>query len=252
MSFVKNLGVEPRGDLSVITSMNICGTSFNDIDTVRTQQLQFAKEIGDWMTLFAPLYERLCTKREDMEAGMNCYFNVAAMMQMQSIATSILIEGLVMTNEMEYDKFNPQFRELVDLASLVVKLRERRKKGNFWAGGFWIDIGITPQLLVVVTRCREPIIRRRAVELLEGWYIEGSWDPRLIAKLGRFLMEVEEERAMTLNLRGHDECIVSERARTVFSRVCEDSEKRMILMQCLLRSNELGGAPVLKEKYIRL
>lgn len=235
---------------SVITDMAIYRTAFEITENVRAQQAQFATEIANWMRLFKPLSESLCNKKEDSETGFSCASHVAAMMQMQAIATTILIEGVLVTNEIEYDRFNPQFRELVDLAALIVKLRQQGKKSNSWVGGPWIDIGLTPQLFVVVTRCRDPIIRRTAINLLEGWYIEGFWDPALIAQIGLFLMEVEEEGLDDVDSGRGKKCIIPERARAVISWVSEDSQKRNALIQCVLKSGGVDGGPVWREKYV--
>jgi hypothetical protein len=157
---------------------------------------------------------------------------------------------VLIKDEMEYDKFNSRFQELVDLASVIVKLRQQRKKSNSWAGGPWIDIGLTPQLFVVVTRCRDPIIRRTAIKLLEGWYIEGIWDPALIAQIGLFIMEVEEEGLEDVDFGGGKKFIIPERARAVISRISEDSQKRSALIQCVLKSGGVDGGPVWREKYV--
>ncbi|KFY84860.1 hypothetical protein V500_08923 [Pseudogymnoascus sp. VKM F-4518 (FW-2643)] len=219
-------GVPLIEDASVITNMAIYRTAFEITENVRAQQAQFAAEIANWTRLFKPLFESLCIKQEDDEAAFSCASHVAAMMQMQAIATTILTAGVLITNEMEYDKFNSQFQELVDLAALIVKLRQQAKKSNSWVGGPWIDIGLTPQLFVVVTRCRDPVIRRMAIKLLEGWYIEGFWDPALIAQIGLFIMEVEEEGLEDVDFGVGKKSIIPERARAVISRISEDSQKR--------------------------
>ncbi|KAN0113266.1 hypothetical protein V8E51_006217 [Hyaloscypha variabilis] len=252
ITLTKKFDNEPPGQISSITGMDIYSTPYFKVtDAVRTQQVQFATEIANWMSAFAPLFEKLCVKREDEEVPFNCAYNGAAMMQMQAIATTILTAGIVIRNEMEYDRFNPQFRALVDLATVVVELRQQRKKEITWAGGFWIDIGITPQLFVVVTRCRDPVIRRRAIKLLEGWYIESSWDPRLIAQIGLFIMEVEEETAVDIDCVRGNKVIIPEAARAVFSRISEDSGKEWVLMQCVLKNGGVDGGLVWREKFIK-
>ena len=237
-------------EVSVMTSMSIYSTAFKITETIRAQQVQFAIEIANWMRLFEPLFESLCTKREDDQAGFSCASIVAAMMQMQAIATTILTAGVLIKDEMEYDNFNSRFQELVDLASVIVKLRQQYKKSNSWAGGPWIDIGLTPQLFVVVTRCRDPIIRRMAIKLLEGWYIEGIWDPALIVQIGLFIMEVEEEGLEEVDFGGGKKFIIPERARAVISRISEDSQKRNALIQCVLKSGGVDGGRVWREKYV--
>jgi hypothetical protein len=235
-------------DSVVISNMTIYRTAFDITDNIRAQQAQFAIEIANWMRLFEPLYDSVCIK-QDTEAGFSCVSHVAAMMQMQAIATSILTAGVLVTNEMEYDQFNPQFRELVDLAALIVKLK-KHGKGNSWVGGPWIDIGLTPQLFVVVTRCRDPIIRRTAINLLEEWYIEGFWDPALIARIGSFLMEVEEEGLEYLDFEGGKISSIPENSRAVLSRVSEDSHRRGALIQCVFKSGGVDGNPVWRETYV--
>ncbi|OBT66191.1 hypothetical protein VE03_05131 [Pseudogymnoascus sp. 23342-1-I1] len=251
MATPTKLGYEPLiEDASVITNMAIYRTAFEVTENVRAQQVQCATEIANWMRLFKPLFESLCIKEEGSEKGFSCASHVAAMMQTQAIATTILTAGILIVNEMEYDRFNPQFRELVGLAELIVKLRQEAKKGNSWVGGPWIDIGLTPQLFVVVTRCRDPVIRRKAIKLLEGWYIEGFWDPALIAQIGLFVMEVEEEGLEHVNFGGEKKSIIPERSRAVISQISEDSQKRSALIQCVLKSGGVGGGPVWREKYV--
>ncbi|KFY04723.1 hypothetical protein O988_00566 [Pseudogymnoascus sp. VKM F-3808] len=235
-------------DSVVISNMTIYRTAFDVTDNIRAQQAQLATEITNWMRLFEPVYESLCIK-QGTEAGFSCASHVAAMMQMQAIATSILTAGVLVKNEMEYDQFNPQFKELVDLAALIVKLK-KHGKGNSWVGGPWIDIGLTPQLFVVVTRCRDPIIRRTAIKLLEEWYIEGFWDPALIARIGSFLMEVEEEGLEYLDFEGGKISSIPENSRAVLSRVSEDSHRRGALIQCVLKSGGADGNPVWRETYV--
>lgn len=74
------------------------------------------------------------------------------MMQMQAVTATILTAGIWITNEMDYDRLKPLFHEVVDLATLVAELRQRRNNDSTFGGGLWIDIGVTPQFYVVVTR----------------------------------------------------------------------------------------------------
>ena len=240
------------GDFSAMQSLKVYNTSFKVTDAIRNQQVQFTTEIANWMRAFAPLFETLCITKAANEASFSCAYNAAAMMHIQAAVSTILTAGIVITNEMEYDKFNPRFREIVDLAAGVVKMRQRRSRGKSLTSGFWIDIGITPQLFVVVTRCRNPILRRRAIDLLEGWCMEGSWDPRLIAQVGLFIMEVEEEGFVDLDWRNGENVIIPEKARAVLSGISKDSETGRALIQCVLKNGGVDGGPVWKEKLVEL
>ncbi|RDW56556.1 hypothetical protein BP6252_14106 [Coleophoma cylindrospora] len=218
---------ELADELFISRTMNNSGY-FPITDKMRTQQAQLATETAAWMHAFAPVIKRLHAEREDQDVPTPCAYNAALMMQMQAITTTILIAGVVMTNELEYEKFRPKFDELVALTTTVIDLRQQRKKDRAWAGGFLVDIGITPQLLVVVTRCRDTAIRRKAIALLEGWYVEGGWDPRLVAQLGLFMIEAEEEGVediMKSNEEQDENRIMGrDKARAVFLRVHRDSK----------------------------
>ncbi|KFY45973.1 hypothetical protein V494_00673 [Pseudogymnoascus sp. VKM F-4513 (FW-928)] len=238
-------------DTCVITNMAIYRTSFEITDNVRVQQAHLAAEIANWKRQFNPLFEGLCIKDDGDESTFSCASHVAAMMQIQAIAATILTAGVLITDETEYDKFNCQFGQLVDLAALIVRLRLRSKKSNSWVGGPWIDIGLTPQLFVVVTRCRDPIIRRKAIQLLEGWYIEGFWDPALIAQIGLFIMEVEEEGLEEVDFGWEKDYIIPESSRAVISRITEDSQKRSASIQLVLKNGGVDGGPVWREKHVK-
>ncbi|KAG5985519.1 hypothetical protein E4U54_006005 [Claviceps lovelessii] len=64
----------------------------------------------------------------------------------------------------------------------------RRIKPSFSA-----DLGIVPPLYVVATKCREPRLRRQAIQLLRSSARrEGMWDSELAANIGQWVMHIEE------------------------------------------------------------
>jgi hypothetical protein len=110
MGFARKYDAEPPEDNSAIASMKTYSTfctSFKVTETTRTLQNSFAMEIAKWMHVFTQLFKRVCGKSEAGDVPFTCFYNAAAMMQMQAIATTILIAGVVIKNEIEYDKFNP-------------------------------------------------------------------------------------------------------------------------------------------------
>lgn len=59
---------------------------------------------------------------------------------------------------------------------------------------FSADLGIVPPLFVVATKCRDPTVRRQAIQLLmSSSRREGMWDSELIARIGMWIMAIEEE-----------------------------------------------------------
>ncbi len=59
---------------------------------------------------------------------------------------------------------------------------------------FSADLGIVPPLYVVATKSRDRILRRRAIDLLRSSARrEGMWDSELVARIGMWVMGIEEE-----------------------------------------------------------
>jgi Fungal specific transcription factor domain/Fungal Zn(2)-Cys(6) binuclear cluster domain len=61
---------------------------------------------------------------------------------------------------------------------------------------FSLSLGIIPPLYIVSTRCRDPVIRRKAIHLLSICKRrEGVWDSWLSSQVARRILEIEEEAA---------------------------------------------------------
>ena len=64
---------------------------------------------------------------------------------------------------------------------------------------FSLSLGLVVPLYIIVTRCRDPTIRRRALHLLYTCNRkEGIWDSRLAARVAQRIVEVEEAGAVPL------------------------------------------------------
>ncbi|KAF5505298.1 Aspercryptin biosynthesis cluster-specific transcription regulator atnN [Colletotrichum siamense] len=144
-----------------------------------------------------------------------------AVLKMFQIMSQILFLMTYSDSESQFDLFQPQFKAIVDLASEVVGDEERRAAakrcpdpalcphrhghspdifgGNAYSTfhikpSFSADLGIVPPLFVVATKCRHSIIRRQAIQLLSSSARrEGMWDSELTARIGQWVVNIEEE-----------------------------------------------------------
>lgn len=67
-----------------------------------------------------------------------------------------------------------------------------------WKPVFSIDLGIITPLYIVVSRCRDPAIRRRGLQLLASCNRrEGIWDSTLTARVAERIIAIEEEGAIS-------------------------------------------------------
>ena len=114
---------------------------------------------------------------------------IAALLQIHAKATLIVLAGMTFTDETSFDVFLPDFRAITNLAvSIHPQLVESSKK----SGIHHVDLGIIPALYLVGARCRDKIVRARAIDLLYSTpYREGIWDSIAVAKVSSWLRSIE-------------------------------------------------------------
>ncbi|KAH8814802.1 hypothetical protein F5884DRAFT_151664 [Xylogone sp. PMI_703] len=129
----------------------------------------------------------------------------------RSVITVILGAGLV-PNEMVYDNFNAEFRDIVHCAEEIINITSRLNRDGFSNATskaypkqlgtkieptFSIRVCFIPHLFMTATRCREPEIRHRALILLkECNRREGVWDSVLCGLAAERVVMIEEQRAL--------------------------------------------------------
>ncbi|PYI14024.1 hypothetical protein BO99DRAFT_407047 [Aspergillus violaceofuscus CBS 115571] len=123
-------------------------------------------------------------------------------------------------DEMVLDKFVPNFEAIVCAGEKLVELCGVDERGSV-AEQFYLDAELIPVLYWTAQRCRHPILRRRALDLLTRYPArEGLWDKGLHVAVASRVMELEEaglahlpvaQRFPLARQRVHDASIVSER-----------------------------------------
>ncbi|PQK11916.1 hypothetical protein BB8028_0003g05360 [Beauveria bassiana] len=147
-----------------------------------------------------------------------------AALKMFQINANVIFLMLFCDNEVQFDAFMPHFQMIVNLGWEVVSADESRfafaelhaqtpsqahyahgTKGAFKAGkyggagrrlkpSFSADLGIIPPLFVVATKCRDPWLRRQAIQLLKSSARrEGMWDSELTSNIATWVMQLEEQ-----------------------------------------------------------
>lgn len=184
--------------------------------TLRQYGLGFRNHIEAWSEAF----EHILSSRS--APGVSSQEKAAiAVVKMSQIMGQILFLMTFSDSEAHFDAFQPQFKTLVDLGREVVGDEERRAAerrcpdprtcrhhrthdSDIFGGheytashikpSFSADLGIVPPLYVVATKCRNPVIRRQAIQLLRSSSRrEGMWDSELTARIGTWVMDIEED-----------------------------------------------------------
>lgn len=175
------------------------------------------ERIDAWLEAFEPIF----LSRQDPGISHIESLGISAL-KMFMINTNIIFLMMFCDNEVQFDSFTPHFKTIVALGWEVVGTDQRRaeakrQEGNI--GGmhehhetnkntiapepnqfrphvkpsFSADLGIVPPLFVVATKCRDPWLRRQAIQLLKSSARrEGMWDSELAANIGTWVMNVEE------------------------------------------------------------
>ncbi|KAL7913738.1 hypothetical protein GGI35DRAFT_222555 [Trichoderma velutinum] len=175
----------------------------------------FQGQIDSWSTAFEPIFQ------SRLQPGMNLLEKSGiAALKMFQINTNVIFLTIFCDAEVQFDAFLSHFKAIVSLGWEVVGDDEKRAATErcpdpqrckqqhstplpaFRAGkytthhikpSFSADLGIVPPLFVVATKCREPTVRREAIQLLRSSARrEGMWDSELTANIAQWIMEVEE------------------------------------------------------------
>jgi hypothetical protein len=94
----------------------------------------------------------------------------------------------VVDDQMAWDPCLSYFEKLIELATKVLD------SPAFTAAEFQIDVGIIGPLYHTAACCRYPVVRRKAIELLERvpTLQEGIWNAGITARAARRVVEIEE------------------------------------------------------------
>lgn len=89
-----------------------------------------------------------------------------------------------------WDQFLALFNRIISLASEILDYDSKSRRYPT----FSLDMGIVGPLYEVASRCRDPVLRRKAISLLKSRCMqEGVWNSILTAKVAERLVEIEEE-----------------------------------------------------------
>jgi len=123
-----------------------------------------------------------------------------------------------------WDKYRAEHEEIVSLVATIVEASPNTTGTEYQgAPSFSIDMNILAPLYSVAHRCRDPVVRRKAISLLHATpRQEGIWNSTLVARAVERLIEIEEAGLVEIN-SCHD---VPESSRISDLEVNMDLEKR--------------------------
>ncbi|KAI0376050.1 hypothetical protein F5Y04DRAFT_226130 [Hypomontagnella monticulosa] len=156
-------------------------------------QKEVVNQLEQWWGAFSVLLQQLDRQLCPSDR------RLTQMLRFHYITTSTFLSVSTSATEMDYDKVLPRFRAAVKLASTLV-LRPAVAHGSVAVTAsnaepsFTLEIGIIAALFLIGTKCRDPIVRRELISILEVPRREGVWDSISAGKVVERVMTIEEGR----------------------------------------------------------
>lgn len=174
------------------------------------EQFDISRELNDWSNAFEDLIKRLTRRtRKELDPRGPLLLRIHHLTSKIWLETGLTAEVTTWdtTDVMAWDRHYADFETIVLNAALVLNNKSSEESGRDHevdnvdrsTDNFCLDMGIILPLYRIATKCRHPIIRRKAIDLLSTHpRQEGLWNSRCCAKLGELVMAVEEARVSSL------------------------------------------------------
>lgn len=158
----------------------------------RQEQARLKQEFGIWHAAF----EKLRSK-PPQKVGISD--SRAPLLLLIAYTTSFVwLSNCLERAESSYDTYWPSFEIIVSAAEQIIELG-RRADSSATTEQFTLDVEVTPMVYWTFQRCRHPLIRRRALEVMRRYpTLEGMWDKRRNVQTAELILEIEERPLCSL------------------------------------------------------
>ena len=148
-------------------------------------QSEYQSVLAAWSQTHLQLIERQALEKDPKAA------RAADILIIHHCFLSIALKRFPGRSEMVFDQCTPLFEEIISIAERIISQIPPDHGENTLSLSF--DLGVAEPLFYVVTRCRVPQLRRRALGLLRKCSgSEGIWNSSLAACLGEMIIDIEE------------------------------------------------------------
>ncbi|KAI4592894.1 hypothetical protein KJ359_010341 [Pestalotiopsis sp. 9143b] len=137
-----------------------------------------------WHTRFLAFKEQSSQKDESVEEAI-----LTGFLLLRSESIYFWMVGCTEQSELVYDACLARFQEAVNSARAILDLMHQHGK----VGPFSFELGLMPPLFVMIQKCRHPLVRRQALDLLRRAPAqEGLWNRDVIVQVCEKTIELEE------------------------------------------------------------
>ncbi|PVH69614.1 hypothetical protein DL98DRAFT_522093 [Cadophora sp. DSE1049] len=192
------------GDANMMPGDGVFGTPYNPDLTLLGDYNLYQEDISRWNRASASLFECLQQRGTVKEKI------IAALLQIHSFTSYIMLKGVFVVKETDYDALLPEFRTMLSLVQFVLPHLIASAE---WLVLYQFELGIVPSLFLLGLRCRDNVTRTEALDLmLSAVYREGIWDLAAAGRIVSWIVGIEEE--------GRDENGYIPECKRVFLSAC--------------------------------
>jgi hypothetical protein len=112
-------------------------------------------------------------------------------LRIQCLSTIIYLSSILSPYEAIFDSLHHLFQKIVDATTVV--LSSRKVSGVQTQFRFRPISSLSQPLFLTVMKCRDPGLRRKAIELLALTEREGPWDPEILVAVAERAVVIEEQ-----------------------------------------------------------
>ncbi len=214
---------------SIVQLFSTCASSTED---KVEKYAQSHARLRQWESAFRPLLiHAKVAAAQDLDAKM-----APVVLSIYHRVGLIILAGSARQEEALYDSLRKDFSYIVSSSRSVLaaftppsnngalRLSPSRPRFSF-------EAGIIPPLYVVGSKCREPKLRRQAIELLTRCPAqEGLWEPFGASRICEWMMEIEELGLVKVG--DGEEGFIPENSRVRLTGMHCELSKRRIWVQC--------------------
>ncbi|KAK4540554.1 hypothetical protein LTR36_009084 [Oleoguttula mirabilis] len=168
-------------ELRAFTPEGICGNEHRDFEYEQARQLV---ALSSWEEAMDSLFSRLKTSREQQ---------AARQLQLHHLSTKLMV-SMCLSNgqELLWDSFTADFQRMLHLSNTLIEVAQYPDDSRF--PSFSLNMGVLAPLYFLALKCREPLIRHKALDLLSTCsHQEGVWDGPTLAPSANAIVQLEEQ-----------------------------------------------------------
>lgn len=159
-------------------------------DMIR-QQNRIMNELQDWKIKFDRLMKIPRKRITSLDPRMPLQLYI------QHHVSSVFVQTCLNRDEIGYDNHNDAFEEIVCNAEKWMHfdrdIRQEAIKHGGYSDKFTFEAGIIPMAYWTATKCRSPVIRRRAIDVLRYFPArEGLWKADYLSVVATMVADIEE------------------------------------------------------------